>query len=235
MRERDSHKEKYLCDEEKFVKILQEKFEKYRENFIKTLCDKKIKFHNRAPDMLAHLKIGFEKLLDFLVDEEQISVAEMKKYVNTFDELLIENTAGNSEIIINENPVNVFCDKLRSLLDSGRCYAEVRGAESIPRQKNCIGLQDDQYYYLFMDAALSEVRKLCTELGESFTVKKNELLKQLRKEGLIVSRTSRNTISIRDNGGAVINVAMLDKQKINERLSRDLCPPGGEVGKTAER
>ena len=26
-----------------------------------------------------------------------------------------------------------------------------------------------------------------------------------------------------------------DKQKINERLSRDLCPPGGEVGKTAER
>lgn len=218
----------------KFVKILQEKFEKYREDFIKILCGRKIKFHNRAPDMLAHLKIGFEKLLEFLVGEEQISDAEMKKYVYTFDELLIENTAGNSEIIISKNPVNVFCDKLRALLDSGRCYAEVKGAESIPRQKNCIGLQDESSYYLFMDAVLSEVRKLCSELGESFTIKKNELLKQLRKEGLIVSRTSRNTISIRDNGGAVTNVAMLDKQKINKRLSRDLCPPGGEVGETAE-
>ena len=228
-------KEKYLCDEEKFVKLLQEKFEKYREDFIKILCGRKIKFHNRAPDMLAHLKIGFEKLLEFLVGEEQISDAEMKKYVYTFDELLIENTAGNSEIIISENPVNVFCDKLRALLDSGRCYAEVKGAESIPRQKNCIGLQDESSYYLFMDAVLSEVRKLCSELGESFTIKKNELLKQLRKEGLIVSRTSRNTISIRDNGGAVINVAMLDKQKINERLSRDLSPQGGEAGETSEQ
>lgn len=122
---------------------------------------------------------------------------------------------------------------------------ELKLADFVPVLKAVITLDDgieqkklfrvSAAYKTGMDAALSEVRKLCAELGESFTVKKNELLKQLRKEGLIVSRTSRNTISIRDNGGKGINVAMLDKQKINKRLSRDLCPQGGEAGETAEQ
>ncbi|MBR7009055.1 MAG: hypothetical protein IKH90_10570, partial [Ruminococcus sp.] len=60
--------------------------------------------------------------------------------------------------------------------------------------------------------------------GEHFSISKKELLKQMRKDGILVSRTSRNTISIRDSGG-VINVTMLDKEKIAQRLSRDLCPP----------
>ncbi len=99
------------------------------------------------------------------------------------------------------------------MLDSDRCYVEIRGAESSPRQKNCIGLQDDDYYYLFADAAHSEVRKLCAEQGEHFSISKNELLRQLRKDGILISRTSRNTISIRDNSNTVVNVIMLDKKK----------------------
>ena len=172
-------------------------------------------------------------LLEFLVDSEQIGADDLRTYMNTFDELLMQNTAANSKIIVRENPVNIFCEKIKSLLDSGRCYTEPRGSGA-PRQKNCIGLHDDSRYYLFMDTAHSEVRKLCAEQGEHFTIKKNDLLKQLRKEGLIESRTNKNTISIRENSTSVVNVTVIDRSKLNDRLCAAVSPPGTEVGETAE-
>ena len=172
-------------------------------------------------------------LLEFLADSEQIGADDLKMHTNVFDKLLLQNTAANSEIIIRENPVNVFCEKIKSLLDSGRFYPEPRGSGA-PRQKNCIGLHDENSYYLFMDTAHSEVRKLCAEQGEHFTIKKNDLLKQLRKEGLIESRTSRNTISIRENSSSVVNVMVIDRSKFNDRLCAAVSPPGTEVGETAE-
>ncbi len=206
-------KDVYLVDENSFVKMLEDMFLKYRSDFINALCRSKIKFHNRTPDMLAHLKIGFSFLLMFLNMNEQITKSELDKFEKVFDEIILKAISSNAEIIALENPTTKFCEKLRSLIDSGRCYVEIRGAESSPRKKNCLGLQDDDYYYLFADAAHSEVRKLCAEQGEHFTISKNELLRQLRKDGTLISRTSRNTISIRDNSNTVINVIMLDKRK----------------------
>jgi len=75
-------------------------------------------------------------------------------------------------------------------------------------------LQDNQYFYLFADAAHSEVRRLCAEQGEHFTISKNELLRELRKEGILIARSSRNTVSIRDNANHVVNVTMLDKERL---------------------
>ncbi len=207
-------KDVYLDDEISFIKMLEDMFLKYRSDFINVLCKSKIKFHNRTPDMLAHLKIGFSFLLVFLNEHEQITKSEFEKFKKVFDEIILKAVSDNTEIIELENPTTKFCEKLRSLLESGRCYVEIRGAEGSTRQKNCLGLQDDSYYYLFADAAHSEVRKLCAEQGEHFSISKNELLRQLRKDGILISRTNRNTISIRDNSNTVINVIMLDKAKI---------------------
>lgn len=206
-------KDVYLADENLFVKMLEGMFLRYRSVFINMLCKSKIKFHNRTTDMLAHLKIGFSFLLVFLNANEQITKSESDKIEKTFDEIILKAVSSNAAIIELENPTTKFYEKLRSLLDSGRCYIEIKGAESSPRQKNCLGLQDDDYYYLFADAAHSEVRKLCAEQGEHFSISKNELLRQLRKDGILISRTNRNTISIRDNSNTVINVIMLDKKK----------------------
>lgn len=208
-------KDVYLDDEDTFVKMLEDMFLKYRSVFINVLCKSKIKFHNRTPDMLAHLKIGFSFLLVFLNEHKQIIKSELEKFEKVFDEIILKAVSDNTEIIELENPTTKFCEKLRSLLDSGRCYVEIKGADSASRQKNCLGLQDDNYYYLFADAAHSEVRKLCAEQGEHFTISKNELLRQLRKDEILISRTNRNTVSIRDNSNTVINVIMLDKAKMN--------------------
>ena len=230
MRYVDWLKRVYLTDEAEFVKVLLEMFLRYRSEFLSKLTSIKIKFHNRTPDMLAHLKIGFAFLLVFMQTHEQITEREVSRYEKVFDEILLKSCAKNAEIIDVENPSTRFCEKLKSLMDSGRCYVETKGLDSQPRQKNCIGLQDDEHYYLFADAAHSEVRRLCAEQGEHFSISKNELLRQLRKEGLLLSRTSRNTVTVRDNSNTVVNVAMLDKRKIEERLSGDLCSPTAEFG-----
>lgn len=220
----------YLDDESAFVKTLEDVFLKYRKFYLDRLCANRIKFHNRTPDMLAHLKIGFAFLLVFLKSKNQINKSELDKFEKVFDEIVLKAVSANAEIIELENPTTKFCEKLKSLMDSGRCYVEAKGTDSSPRQKNCIGLQDDEHYYLFADTTHSEVRKLCTEQGEHFSISKNELLRQLRKEGLLLSRTSRNTVSVRDNSNTVVNVAMLNKLKMEERLSGDLYRPTAEVG-----
>ena len=220
----------YLDDESAFVKTLEDVFLKYRKFYLDRLCANRIKFHNRTPDMLAHLKIGFAFLLVFLKSKNQINKSELDKFEKVFDEIVLKAVSANAEIIELENPTTKFCEKLKSLLDSGRCYVETKGLDSPPRQRNCIGLQDDEHYYLFADTTHSEVRKLCAEQGEHFSISKNELLRQLRKEGLLLSRTSRNTVSVRDNSNTVVNVAMLNKLKMEERLSDDLYRPTAEVG-----
>ncbi len=207
-------KDVYLDDESVFAKMLEDMFLKYRSDFINVLCESKVKFHNRTPDMLAHLKIGFSFLIVFLNEHEQVTKSELDKFEKVFDEIILKAVSDNAEVIELENPTTKFCEKLRSLLDSGRCYVEIRGANRVPHQKNCLGLQDDNYYYLFADAAHSEVRKLCAEQGEHFSISKNELLRQLRKDGILISRTNRNTISIRDNSNTVVNVIMLNKAKL---------------------
>lgn len=207
-------KDVYLDNEIVFAKMLEDMFLKYRSDFINVLCESKVKFHNRTPDMLAHLKIGFSFLLVFLNEHEQVTKSELDKFEKVFDEIILKAVLDNAEVIELENPTTKFCEKLRSLLDSGRCYVEIIGADRVPHQKICLGLQDDNYYYLFADAAHSEVRKLCAEQGEHFSIRKNELLRQLRKDGILISRTNRNTISIRDNSNTVVNVTMLNKAKL---------------------
>lgn len=204
----------FIADEKNFAAMLADLFLKYRNHFMKTLSDNQIKFHNRTPDMLAHLKIGLEFTLRFLLVYEMLSDSESDKIQNVFEEILISSTSENSETLTTENPTYKFLEKLQSLLDSGQCYIETKGAESTPRQKNCIGLQDDDFYYLFADKAHAEVKKLCAEQGEHFTIKKTDLLKALRKDGILVSNSNRNTISIRDNSGNVVNVVKLDKSKM---------------------
>ena len=95
--------------------------------------------------MLAHLKIGFAFLLVFLKSKNQINKSELDKFEKVFDEIVLKAVSANAEIIELENPTTRFCEKLKSLLDSGRCYVETKGLDSTPRQRNCIGLQDDEH------------------------------------------------------------------------------------------
>lgn len=63
--------------------------------------------------------------------------------------------------------------------------------------KDCIGYEDEAYYYLFNDQAHRAVRKLCEDQGEVFTIHSRSLPKALAEEGLIDTANGENTKSIR--------------------------------------
>jgi hypothetical protein len=128
---------------------------------------------------------------------------------------LIKNISETSEIVEDENPTIKFVQKLKTLLDSGRCYVDGRNAQSITKGKGYIGMEDTTRFYLLADAVHSEIRKLCAEQGEHFSISKNQLLRQLADEKILIRYNNRNTTTIRDNGGKSMNVIVLDKSKMN--------------------
>ena len=222
-------KEKHLGNADEFVKKLSALFISYRSEMIKVLTERGIVFHNRIPDMLASLKIGFDFLLEFLCGKGQIGTGDIENYRSVFDEILIENISRTSSLIENENISYQFCEKLKSLLDSGRCSLNTLGNDEDISRKGFIGFEDDEHYYLIMNAAMSEINKLSRELGDSFSVGRNSLLQQLVDDRIIISNGKRSTTTIRVSSTKQMSLAVVDKKEVEVCLSRDLCPPTPEV------
>lgn len=227
-------KEKHLESADEFVKKLSALFVSYRTEMINVLTARGIIFHNRIPDMLASLKVGFDILLEYLCDNEQIGKDDVISYRWTFDEILIENVSKSSSLVENENISYQFCEKLESLIDSGRCSLNMLGNDTDLGRKGFIGFEDDTHYYLIMNAAMSEINKLSRELGDSFSIGRNNLIQQLADDKIIITNGKRNTTTIRAGTTRMISVAVLDKVRIESLLSGSVCPPTSEVGQVGE-
>jgi hypothetical protein len=222
-------KKTYLTDEKSFVKKLSGMFCKFRRQYTERLLERKIITHSRAPENLAHLRIGLVFLLKFLQSYNYLQQGEYEKITASFDEVLIDSCRRSAEQIAEEDPVTKFCVKLTGLLDSGRCYVENKNDFGGAAQKGFIGLEDTDCYYLLADAVHAEVKRQCAEQDEHFSITKKDLLKQLADEQILKRSGERNTTTIRSGGGKLMSVIILDKQKIAQRLSRDLCPASPSV------
>ena len=84
-------------------------------------------------------------------------------------------------------------------------------------------------YYLLADAVHAEVKRQCTEQDEHFSITKKELVKQLANEEILQKSGERNTTTIRSGSGKLMSVIVLDKRKISQQMSRDLCPSSSSV------
>lgn len=222
-------KEEYLKSADEFVKKLSALFISYRTEMINILTQKGIVFHNRIPDMLASLKVGFDFLLEFLCDKDQIGSGDVLNYKKVFDEILIESIRQSSSVIENESVSFQFCEKLMSLLDSGRCSLNPLGNDSDTNRKGFIGYEDSERYYLIMNAVIAEINRLSKELGECFSTGKKSLFKELAEDRIIIPGSRSNTTTVRVSPTRQINVAVLDKAKIADRLCAAVCPPSAEV------
>ena len=62
---------------------------------------------------------------------------------------------------------------------------------------NYIGYQDDENIYLNADIAHKQVKRLCNEQDEAFSISKNGLIKSLAEESMTVCDKGKNTKSVR--------------------------------------
>lgn len=201
--------ETFLKDEEKFLRDLKESFISLRSYFTEELMKRRIKAHPRMPELSA-------------------------KYIDDFDEILLELATYNSELVSRDDPADMFCEKLKSLLDSGKCFTTAKGEAPTNNTKGYIGMEDQDCYYFIADAVHSAVKSQCGEQGEHFTLTKNQLIKLLADENILIKMSGRNTGSVRLNGGRTMNVVTLDKKAIEKRLYGSVCREFIDVGETAE-
>ena len=187
---------KFLADEERekrFVSVLHSIFANYRNEFLRT----GIRCHGRLPEIVAWLRIGMTMLLLYLEEREQLSQERSEELLEEFVSLLYDMARSQARSNDQDKPALIFVRKLVSLIESGQAVLVKKDAKTTFLPKDCIGYEDEAYYYLFNDQAHRAVRKLCEDQGEVFTIHSRSLPKALAEEGLIDTANGENTKSIR--------------------------------------
>jgi len=210
-------KQKHLCDMEAFLRELNESYQRERTAWRSRLKDNRIIFHDRIPDTLACLQIGFEMMLSFLLASDTISDLEIEEMKVEYESILLEHAARQSDTVEQDRPTHIFMRKFMALIECGHAAVVPINDASGILPTNCFGFEDEEFYYLFFDATQRAVKKFCDDQGEGFTISTKALGKALADEGFINTDGGENTHS-RKIGGKSRRVLMLRKDKVRELL-----------------
>ena len=179
--------------EERFTAFLKSEFEEKRTAFQKSgiLC------HGRVPEAVALLQMGMDMLLAYLELKGELEKELCDEVKRRFQKLLYQLAARQAESITQDKPTHKFIRKFYALMESGKvCVLDKnRPCDFVPQ--SCVGYEDDEFLYLHSEVIHKEVRKLCDELGESFTISQKSLLKALAEEGFIETASGQNTKQVR--------------------------------------
>ena len=215
-------KETFLCDEErcaKFLERLEDEYRNARAYWREVLRENQIKFHDRIPDTLACLGLGFRYVMDFLLHANALTleeVAEMEERCNT---ILLTHAAHQSEAVEQDRPTHVFVRKLMALLDCGQACVVPVGEMDGVLPSGCLGYEDESYYYLFFESSQRAVKKFCDDQGEGFTISTKSLGKALADEGFINTDTGENTRTMRF-GSKTKRVLLLRKDMVEKVMGQ---------------
>ncbi len=179
--------------ERSFVNQLKKSFQNYRREFINSgFC-----CHGRVPEIYAWLMIGMEYFLSFLFEHDAISEEEYQATIIRCRDCLYELAKKQSRSIEQDKPTRKFIQKLYSLIESGQVVLFDRDHPFDLKPINYIGYQDNENYYLNADIAHKQVKRLCNEQDEAFSISKNGLIKALAEEGMTICDKGKNTKSVR--------------------------------------
>ena len=210
---------KFFADKGEVCGILKSKFMTYRSKWRERLRENEIQFHDRLPDTLACLEIGFSFMEIFLSAEAHMDEKGITALNERFENVLLYLAARQSESIEQDRPTHIFLRKLYSLIECGQvCLIPASSRlETLP--KNYIGYEDETYYYLLLDVSHKAVKRLCGEQDEGFAISAKSLAKALVDEGLIEQDESGTNTKTMRFGGRLKRVMLLRKDKANKLIS----------------
>ena len=210
---------KFFADKGEVCGILKSKFMTYRSKWRERLRENEIQFHDRLPDTLACLEIGFSFMEIFLSAEAHMDEKGITALNERFENVLLYLAARQSESIEQDRPTHIFLRKLYSLIECGQvCLIPASSRlETLP--KNYIGYEDETYYYLLLDVSHKAVKRLCGEQDEGFAISAKSLAKALADEGLIEPGDNGTNTRTMRFGGRLKRVMLLRKDKANKLIS----------------
>lgn len=206
----------FLFSEEahyEYVKALRKWFEERRDAFYRT----GIRCHGRVAENVAWLQLGLDHLLLFLKENGCMSEDECAAYQKQFQEILYQQARKQADNIAQDKPTHKFVQKLYALLESGQVCVLPKNTPHDFVSTNCIGYEDEDFFYLHSELAHKTVRRFCEDQGESFSLSSKALLKALAEEGLIETCAGQNTKSVRI-GGKSKRLVCLYKEKAERVL-----------------
>lgn len=203
--------------------------------------------HARSAGAAAHLLLGYEMYLRFLLQEgivpgidRQWCSEEMRQAV----EDVLSNAKAQGRESIEERPTRIYINTIRELLLSHEAYVEdlVPGGESKPKGRAVqIGYRDENYYYLITGTSVEEVSGRLSKRGESFPLNVTMLGKQLVEDGLItVDKTGgkRSKVKALPGGGSArtwwIARPVIDEDAESTQLGLAVDDPDNPFTETKE-
>lgn len=210
-------KQTHLCDAETFMRSLNEIYQRERTAWRNRLKDNRILFHDRIPDTLACLQIGFDTMISFLLTHRALTDSQVTEMKHQYESILLAHAANQSEAVEEDRPTHIFVRKFMALIECGQAVVIPESGDSAVLPGGCLGFENDEYYLLFFDHTQRAVKKLCDDLGEGFTISTKALGKALAEEGFIHADGGENTRS-KKIGGKSRRVLMLRKDKVRELM-----------------
>lgn len=173
--------------------------------------------HDRAPETVACLLMGYNMMLYYFRDIGVIDREQSAKMAQQAATILVEATRRQAQELRGQKPANIFLTSIEELLAS-KTAGVVDLTAPINEQRepeHMIGYMDSQYYYLLPNVAFSAVSELCRKQETRFPVTLKGLYKHLREDGIC--------------GDAVSDESVTRNKRIKGKAMRVLWIPRGKI------
>ena len=204
---------------QRFVSALGKQYVSLRKQWQNRLREKHLTAHNRLPDTLSCLSLGFQTMLWFLQSRGILTEETRRAYLRRYHEILEAHAVKQCVAVQEEKPTVIFIRKLVAIIESEQVVLLDAKHPGIDFPKNFIGYQDEQFYYLCFEEAHKRVKQMCDVQNEAFDISSRSLAKKLAEEGLIeVGGDGKNTRTYRF-GNASKRVMFLKREAV-EKIMR---------------
>ena len=153
--------------------------------------------HDRAPETVACLLMGYNMMLYYFRDIGVIDQEQAGKMAQQAARILVEATKRQAQELRGQKPSNIFLTAIGELLAS-KAAAVCDLSAPINEQRepeHMIGYVDTQYYYLLPNVAFSAVSELCRRQETRFPVTLKGLYKHLKEDGVCGEAVTEESIT----------------------------------------
>lgn len=163
--------------------------------------------HDRVPDSVACLAVGWEHCLLYALDVGAITEEQRVEYWSRGWNALLEAAAAQAEFMKGEEPTSRFVALLKAAMNSGRAHMSGIVDERPPDAQRWgwrydhgetkplgrrIGWTDGADVLLDPEAAFAEVQQMASQQGTAFSVTPRTLWKRMAEKQLLVTEAGKN-------------------------------------------
>ena len=173
--------------------------------------------HDRAPETVACVMIGYMMMLDYYRSLGLFDTDEAARMLNEARAQLTEVSLQQTRDMESEKPTRIFLESLAELLNGKQAAVKDLTAEDAkdpPPTERMIGFRDARYYYLLPNVAFGAVQRLCREQGQEFPVSLKALYKHLRTDGILDAGGEKAT-KMKRIGASNLRLLWIPAERIN--------------------